>query len=178
MAEQEREAARARDRNRRENLEGEAVEQVREAARVRMRNMRLTQSMVATHCDWANFHSDTVQPHSVGEMNVKCFFCNALGFKAENKGKQTEPHFGQLCCNKGKIMLDPIPTFPPPLMQLLNGTTDEDKHFQKNIRKFNAGMAMASLQVNDRTVTSGGPGAFKIQGLLCRRVGPMFPEQG
>ena len=75
-------------------------------------------------------------------------------------------------------MHDPIPTFPPPLMQLLNGTTDEDKHFQKNIRKFNAGMAMALLQVNDRTVTSGGPGAFKIQGLLCRRVGPMFPEQG
>ena len=41
MAEQEREAARARDRNRRENLEGEAVEQVREVARMRMRNMRL-----------------------------------------------------------------------------------------------------------------------------------------
>ena len=111
-------------------------------------------------------------------MNVKCKHCKALGFKSENKGTQREPHFGKLCCNKGQIMLAPIPSFPEPLMQLLNGTTDEDKHFQKNIRKFNSGMAMASLQMNNKTVTTGGPGAFKIQGLLHRRIGPMLAQEG
>ena len=176
--EERRAVGRQRERERRENRLPEVAEQEREAQRERQTVRRSTTSGIATHCDWVNFQSASVQQHSLGEMNVKCKHCKALGFKSENKGTQREPHFGELCCNKGQIMLAPIPSFPEPLMQLLNGTTDEDKHFQKNIRKFNSGMAMTSLQMNNRTVTTGGPGAFKIQGLLYRRIGPMLAQEG
>ena len=37
---------------------------------------------------------------------------------------------------------------------------------------------MASLQLDDKTVCQGMPGAFKIQGMLYRRLGPMIPQQG
>ena len=62
---------------------------------------------------------------------------------------------------------------PPRLLNLFTGSRSipEVKHFQDNTRFYNAGMAMASLQVNDSTVYRRGPAAFKVYGQMHRRVG-------
>ena len=59
----------------------------------------------------------------------------------------------------------------------MTGDGAEETYFQKNIRKFNSGMAMASLTVNDATINRGGPGAFKILGQMYRRMGPMLNNE-
>ena len=47
--------------------------------------------------------------HYLGPMEEVCGYCGALGFKAEVQGSfkdkngKKQCHFGQLCCNKGKV---------------------------------------------------------------------------
>ena len=42
------------------------------------------------------------------------------------------------------------------------------------MHKFNSGIAMASLQMKNAAVRNGPPGAFKIQGVMHRKLGPML----
>ena len=62
------------------------------------------------------------------------------------------------------------------LYQLFYNNTKEARYFRNNLRKFNAAMSMASLQVTDATLKKGGAAAFKVCGMLYRRVGPMLPS--
>jgi hypothetical protein len=116
---------------------------------------------------------------NVGACTYGCDYCGSLGFKGENRSASANSrHHGILCCNKGKIMLDDIPPLRQTLHDLFNSTTNAlSRHFRKKIRLFNAGMAMASLQANDRTVTRGAPGCFKIVGQLYRRIGSLLPDE-
>jgi hypothetical protein len=116
---------------------------------------------------------------NVGACTYDCDYCGSLGFKGENRSASANSrHHGILCCNKGKIMLDDIPPLPLTLHDLFNSTSNAlSRHFRKKIRLFNAGMAMASLQANDRTVTRGAPGCFKIVGQLYRRIGSLLPDE-
>ena len=112
--------------------------------------------------------------YNVGVCDVVCCHCNALGFKGENKAAADNgPHFGQLCCNQNKIRLDEYPTPPAELIRLFTANTPIAKYFCEHIRMFNAGVAMASLKVTDKTVHGRGPAAFKISGQLLRRIGPL-----
>ena len=63
-------------------------------------------------------------------------------------------------------------------MELCTNQNDLGKHFHKHIRMFNAGMAMASLQVNETTLRRSGPAAFKVSGMLHRRMGPLTAQAG
>ena len=123
----------------------------------------------------------SIQPYfSVGEMTLVCEYCQARGYKDENKGTLRTPHFGKMCCNNNKIELPLFPALPPTLHRLFTDTTANSiaRYFQDNMRKFNAGMAMASLQVNDATVRGRcQPGCFKVWGQLHRRIGPLLPSQ-
>ena len=65
----------------------------------------------------------------------------------------------------------PLP--PPRLARLYTDDTREATYFRKHIRKFNAGMAMSSLTVNDATVRAS-QAAFKVYGQMHRRIGPML----
>jgi hypothetical protein len=113
--------------------------------------------------------------YNVGMCNHCCSHCGSLGFNAENRGTENHRHHGILCCNQGKIMLDDLPQLPPTLQHLFSSQNDAlARHFRKKIRQFNAGMAMASFQANDRTVTRGHPGAFKIVGQVYRRIGSLL----
>ena len=75
-------------------------------------------------------------------------------------------------------MLDEIPPLPPTLHHLFTSVDDPlAKHFRKKIRLFNSGMAMASFQANDKTVTRGAPGCFKVVGQVYRRIGSLLANE-
>jgi hypothetical protein len=67
---------------------------------------------------------------------------------------------------------------------MLQGLLTEDdalsKAFRKHIRSFNNAFAFASLGVNiDQSVTyTSGPFAFRIQGVLCHKMGSLRPSEG
>eukprot|EP01084_Bolivina_argentea_P084286 152467_1 len=69
---------------------------------------------------WENFDENSVEPHYVGKMNVKCKHCGALHWEAEKLSKSTAksgPLFG-LCCMNGAIQIEPIPQPPDALLRL------------------------------------------------------------
>jgi hypothetical protein len=133
--------------------------------------------MSGRDCDIDTFDANTVTPYHIGPQNICCVYCGALGFKSENKGTRTKPHLGKLCCNQGKIKLPFYCQLPPDLRKLMTSDDPRSKYFRKHIRKFNSGMAMASLQVEDRTVNHGGPSAFTISGQMVRRIGPLLASE-
>jgi hypothetical protein len=71
-----------------------------------------------------------------------------------------------LCCNQGKIEFE--------LYKFLTENSEKAKYFRKYIHMFNAGMAMASMQVKDETIYQGAPATFKVSGQLYRRIEPML----
>ena len=146
----------------------------------------LAEQLAQTNPIGARYNMDATLPkpavtrHSLGEMNVTCSFCNALGFRCENKGTLLSPHFGRLCCNQGKSKFENYPYLPDELMELYDGNTAKAKYFRKHIRYFNSGMAMASLTAGqDATVRGNGPpGAYRINGIMYRRIGAITSYEG
>ncbi|EJK74808.1 hypothetical protein THAOC_03493 [Thalassiosira oceanica] len=107
-------------------------------------------------------------------MSSECNYCHALGFADENQSrKNNECHFGKMCCNQGKVMLEQIPPPPDEMLRLWTGDDEDSKFFLANIRALNAQMSFGSLQVNNATVKYGGPASFKVSGMLNRRVGSL-----
>ena len=128
---------------------------------------RAAENPIAARCDIDVLSYEREVYYNVGQCSYECFYCHALGFEDENKEKKnTKRNYGSLCCNLGMKMFPKCPDIPPSLQLLYTSQTDNAKHFQKAIRFFNAGMAMASLQVNDSTVYTGGPSAFKVYGQM------------
>jgi hypothetical protein len=133
--------------------------------------------MLAVHCNIDSLRLfDTVHSYfNVGPCSFCCDFCGSLGFDGENRSRTAnERHYGILCCNKGKIMLDGIPPFPPLLGHLFTSNDPLAKTFRKRIHRFNSGMTMASFQASDETVTNGAPGCFKVVGQVYRRIGSLL----
>ena len=62
---------------------------------------------------------------SIGSMESKCKFCGALKWKNETPS---------LCCNSGKVLLDPFPDPPDILKQLLIEDTEEAKICKLNTK--------------------------------------------
>ena len=123
-----------------------------------------------------------VERYTLGDMDCKCQYCGALGFWCENKGTKSEPHFGNLCCQKGKVSVPLAQDFQlhPYIANLLTSTTDRDAiYFRSHARMFNAGMAMAST-VSGKVPNeySKGNSAYSIAGQLRRILGPMMPRKG
>eukprot|EP00956_Cyclotella_meneghiniana_P030362 scaffold76058_cov23-Cyclotella_meneghiniana.AAC.1 len=145
--------------------------------RQRERNARLERLMArlnpARQCnlDSITLFNDIHSYYNVGSCNFCCSHCGALGFDSENRGTSSQRHYGILCCNQGKIMLDDLPDLPPTLENLFTSEDTLAQYFRKNIRRFNAGMSLCSFQATDKTVTTGEPGAFKVVGQTYRRMG-------
>lgn len=57
----------------------------------------------------------------IGSMTEKCKYCHALKWKGETPG---------MCCNNGKVQLDPLQPPPEPLRSLLNGDHPDHEHFK------------------------------------------------
>ena len=146
----------------------------------------LAEQLARTNHIGARYNMDASLPkpavtrHSLGEMNVTCSFCNALGFRCENKGTNLSPHFGRQCCKQGTSKFESYPYLPDELMELYEGNSIKAKYFRKHIRYFNSGMAMASLTAgHDATVRGNGPpGAYRISGIMYRRIGAITSYEG
>jgi hypothetical protein len=121
------------------------------------------------HCK--SFNSNVEKVCDLGNMNLECSYCKAMGFNCENKGTISNPHFGRICCNKGHIILKQFPVLPQKLLDLLNNNDVLSQYYQKHIRKFNSAMAMASFQAPHEVKPRGTPSSFKIQGQVYRRMG-------
>jgi hypothetical protein len=110
----------------------------------------LLQQQLAANPLGARYNMDALIPqanvsrHNAGSMSVTCTYCNATGFpKEKKKGKNQGVNLGRLCCTAGTSMFNNFPELPEDLMSLYTGTDNDAKYFQKHIRFFNAGMAMA-----------------------------------
>ena len=176
---------RERCRHRRQNFTVVQLAHQREQNALRMRNTRLRNVLysnsitpVARRCNVDCWELNSVSYYDVGASNLEFTFCGAYGYKGENKGTQNRPHFGERCCSKGCKRLQRFPDLPEVFMNLFTQDDPQAKYFRKNIRFFNSGMAMASVQVTDATVKKFGPVAFKVSGQMFRRVGPMLQQEG
>ena len=123
--------------------------------------------------------------HYLGPMNEVCGYCNGLGFLSEVQGHFTDKngikhcHFGELCCNKGKVKGILQYNLPATLKQLYTSQDPRSKHFWTNARLINNAMAMSSLTCNNKWQTrvykNTCESMLTAQGQLLRRVGPMLP---
>ena len=87
------------------------------------------------------------------------------------KTPKARPQFG-LCCLSGKISLEALKNPPPELQQFVAEDNPMARQFRSNIRKFNAGLSMASMTATD-TSLQGGVASFTVQGVIYRRIGPL-----
>lgn len=96
----------------------------------------------ARNCNMDTFYSGTVLLFKVGNMDVVCDYCGAMGYKAEAYDVKIDgveyTHFGKMCCNKGKIRLDEYYPYPPALERLFVDDTPRARYFRSNIRMFNS----------------------------------------
>jgi DNA polymerase III alpha subunit (gram-positive type) len=176
--EQERERERVRVQRETARQERETARQERERERERSRQLRQARLRPALHCNMDSLVLfDTVHRYfHVGLCSFPCMYCGSLGFEAENRGNESQRHYGTMCCNKGKLMFEELPELPPTLHRLFTSDDRDAQHFRKNIRQFNAGMAMASFQANNKTVRGGAPAAFKVVGQVYRRIGDALAQ--
>ena len=66
---------------------------------------------VGRRCNIDHHDLRSTKYYDEGSMNRECHYCQALGFKDENKGPQSKIYFGQLYCNQGRVILDRFPDF-------------------------------------------------------------------
>ena len=123
--------------------------------------------------------------HYLGEMIKVCGYCSGLGFLSEVRGHFTYEngikhcHFGELCCNKGKVKGILQYNLPDKLKNLYTSQDPRSKHFRNCARLINNAMAMSSLTCNNKWQTRVNHNTCEsmltAQGQLLRRVGPMLP---
>ena len=122
-----------------------------------------------------------VELSMLGEMDVVCQFCGAVGFKFKKRNGQIS--FGKLCCNgnktyPGNLLKAPIHCN---LVELFTATTPQAQIFRTHICKFNSQFAIASLIIDhDVTVSNGlgGAVAFWIMGQLHWKVDAVHRNYG
>ena len=129
-----------------------------------------------------------VARHYLGEMEVECGYCGALGFKCEvqgtfidlNDGKRKK-HFGNLCCCKGTVKGITDYQLPQELGWLYTSDSPMAVHFRENARTYNNGMAMSSITAQkgwrSRTPNKKMDAMLTSGGQLFRRVGSMLPNE-
>lgn len=91
-----------------------------------------------------------------------CRFCKALFFNEEfaNRCKDSS-----LCCQRGKVNLEPYSVCPAELQHILTSTSTQGKHFRNNIRHYNAACAFAST-VGKYEAMGAGPHVAKVNGVV------------
>lgn len=102
---------------------------------------------------------------SLGAMNNKCHWCNALKWKEEPPG---------MCCSAGKVQLPPYEQLPEPLYSLIMDIHPEHDHFMNRIRKYNSCFQMTSFGAK-QIIKDGFMPTFKVQGQVYHLVGSLLP---
>ena len=73
---------------------------------------------IGQRCNIDDYILDHTPYFDVVECNLESFYCGGICWYKENLGSTTTPHFGQLCCSKGKIELVPFPVLTDDLSNL------------------------------------------------------------
>jgi hypothetical protein len=106
---------------------------------------------------------------------VICSGCGALTWVREKKGALKDNAF-TMCCQKGKVIISPLPPIPPLLYDLVNTRNAPFNHFLSKIRAYNCSFQMASSTANIDQVN--GLSSFRVLGNVCHRMGPLIHEPG
>ncbi|RXW13481.1 hypothetical protein EST38_g12375 [Candolleomyces aberdarensis] len=125
-------------------------------------------------------YTEPTTRHDLGRMDAKCPHCHALHWADERlAGTSVEaPEFG-MCCQRGKVQLEPIPPPPQPLKRLLSSRDARSRQFRDNLWKYNRTFAFTSLGVReDHSVNRRGPPVFRISGELHHSVSALEPAEG
>merc|ERR1712120_28549 len=168
--------ARAADRARK------ATEEARAADRARKTNKRYKRSIqprdglrakeVMTGTLIVPYIGDTED--GIGKMDVECPYRKALKFKNETPS---------MCCNNGKIQLQPFPKPPPQILKLfrpdlfVDGDEAISKVFLKYIRPLNNALCLSSLRANYQIFKNYNPTVI-IQGQVHQYAGPLQAREG
>jgi len=156
-------------------------------ARAHKSRTRANEADVDIGCALKQDHREVEKLHLGPMDHIRCIYCGAIGFKAENQGKGDKPHLGQLCCHENKVHIPIQYDFGlhPYIKELLTSNTKEAKFFRTHSRMFNNGMAMSSVATDKKHGKGWGKSrekglvnAVRIQGQLHRRIGPMLPRDG
>ena len=118
-------------------------------------------------------NSETIEQKEVniGCRSQQCKYCKALLFPKETSA---------MCCQNGKVKLEPLPALPPRLHHLFHDKTPEARFFRKHINKFNNAFCITSAGMKRDYLPSAGraPQVFKLQGMPGHKSGPMLPRDG
>ena len=180
--EEARAADQARKATHRAGLDDETMEEVRAADRARKTNKRNKRSVqprdglrakeVMTGTLIVPYIGDTED--GIGKMDVECPYCKALKFKNETPS---------MCCNNGKIQLQPFPKPPPQILKLfrpdlfVDGDEAMSKVFLKYIRPLNNALCLSSLRANYQIFKNYNPTVI-IQGQVHQYAGPLQAREG
>ena len=103
---------------------------------------------------------------SIGQMNHKCLECGALKWKNET---------ATLCCNNGKVNLEPFPEPPPYLRKLWTEDNAESRLFREQSRPFNNALALSSIKVEERKFDNNFSPSVIFEGKVSQIYGPLIP---
>jgi hypothetical protein len=90
--------------------------------------------------------------------HYKCVNCSALFFENEVKLKKDLESMLLVCCQRGKVKVDPPPEYPPELRRLL------DLHMD-SLRHLNSALSVAAYKAR-RVPMAGWPFIYKTQGQI------------
>ncbi len=111
----------------------------------------------------------------IGLMNEICHECQSMNFKDE---KPSDGKFSS-CCHKGKVILDPLITYPSMLKSLLTDKTNRNHtNFMENIRAYNSALGFASMGASIREPPRRAPYCFRIHEQTYHRASPLHPPKG
>ena len=111
------------------------------------------------------------------DLAVECQFCKALRFDCKKIGTKSSYHF-RSCCHVKMVILFQTRSYPL-LEKLLKNKKTSKHHCLENIQKYNSAISRKSfvdneaIQPNERANY-----LFKINGLVCSKFGPFYPENG
>ena len=109
-----------------------------------------------------------VKPFYGGPMTKRCQYCDAKLFLHEKSN----------CCHNGKVSLPDLSPYPQELHELLTGNSSKSRNFQENIRRYNSGMAFASMGASIAIPKGTGPYVYRIHGQIYHQSGCLHPPDG
>ena len=170
------EEVRAADRTRKATDEARAADRARKTNKRNKRSVQprdgLRAKEVMTGTLIVPYIGDTED--GIGKMDVECPYCKALKFKNETPS---------MCCNNGKIQLQPFPKPPPQILKLfrpdlfVDGDEAISKVFLKYIRPLNNALCLSSLRANYQIFKNYNPTVI-IQGQVHQYAGPLQAREG
>jgi hypothetical protein len=81
------------------------------------------------------------------------------------------------CCSNGITVVEKVPSPPEKILPLFDASTEEGRHFLKNVRVYNNVLSLASIGCAERCLPRFNP-TFTIQGKMYHRIGLLLPDPG